>query len=337
MKRLYPFLLLLPLAWLGACGGGKKPAEIVPQELTGEVAFPNLYLGMPMQIMFHKDVMLLRDEHDDHKALSLVDMKTGMLVGRRLSIGRGPGEMLEPFRTYIHGDRLYAHQMSTGRVSVYSLPGVEYVESFDMEGSPDSSQRMADYFVGGGAEKEGRLQIFDTEGKYLFAGGDLPDSDSNVPEAFHAVAYQGDYCARPDGNAWAFAASYSDRIEFHAIRRGRHAVVAESGTDKVLADYDDASGNARLATNVYLGSAGVWGGKEHCYLHRIDNNQGAEGVMRGFSATVRKYDWDGTPVAEYRLDRPIAFMTVDEATGDIYGLVMDEESYIRIVRFAPGA
>jgi hypothetical protein len=332
MKKL-PFAILMALC---SCGGSEKQPEVVQRDLAGEVVFEDVFLGVPTQILFYGDLMLLRDEYDG-KAVSVIDMKTSTLTGRHISIGRGPGEMVAPFRLYLHGDRLHAHQMNTGRVSVYSLPGMGYVESFDMEGSPSSSMRMADHFVGEGASsRQGRLQIFDAEGTYRFAGNDWPDSDDNMATAFGLVAYQGLYCVEPAGNRYAFASRYSDKIEFHAIRRGEHVMLAESGDENVMTDFDD-TGNARLAPKVFLGSAGMWGGERHCYIHWIGKNRGDEGVSRDFSDTVRRYDWDGTQTAAFKLDRQIVGMAVDETSGHIYGFIIDDEGYIRIVRFDMGA
>jgi hypothetical protein len=321
---------------LYACGELKKPAEIVHRDLAGEVIFEDVFLGAPEQILFYGDFMLLHDEYDG-KAVSVINMKTSILTGRHISIGRGPGEVINPFRLYVHGDRLHIHQMSTGRVSIYSLPELEYIESFDMEGSPSSSMRMADYYVGEGANSnKGRLQIFDTSGKYLFAGNDWPDSDDNLGTPFVSVAYQGDYCVHPSENRYAFAARYSDRIEFHIIRRGEHVLLGESGDDNVAADYDD-TGNARLSPNVFIGSAGMCGGEDYCYLLYTGKNRGEDGVQRGFSDRLLQYKWDGTLVAEYKLDRQIVgfAFTVDETSRRVYALALDPaaDGGIAIVRF----
>ena len=336
MKKLFVTVALAGLACLCLCScGANKTVELERRDLTGEVVFEDIFIGAPQQIMFHGDLLLLRDEYDD-KALSVIDTKTGTITGRHLSIGRGPGEMVNPFRCYVHGDRLYAHQMRTGQVSVYSLPGVTYIESFEMEGAPGLSLRMADYYVGMRNDtKPGRLQIYDTTGKYLFPGGDWPAGDDNMPTAFNGIAHQGDHAVQPGGNRYAFAAAYSDRVEFHQIRRGEHVLVSATGSDDVLVDRNnsDNSGNLRLASNVYLGSAGMQGGNDYCWMHRIDGNQGSEGIRRNFSDLVRKYEWDGTPVAEYHLDRQIAGMTIDPAEETIYGMVLDDDGYVRIVRF----
>ncbi len=325
-------LLILTIVGLCSCGGGRKAAQIAVRDLAGEVVFGDTFLGAPTQILFYGDMMLLRDEYDN-KALSVIDTKTGTITGRHLSIGRGPGEMVNPFRLYTHGDRLYAHQMNTGQVSVYSLPGITYIETFEMEGAPGVSLRMADYFVGMRSNtKPGRLQINDAQGKYLFPGGDWPEGDDNMPTPFGGIAFQGDHAVQPGGNRYAFAAAYSDRVEFHEIRRGQHVLVSATGSDNVRAEQDE-TGNAMLAPNVYLGSAGMWGDDDYCWMLRIDGNRGAEGVQRNFSNTVRKYEWDGTPVVEYRLDRQIAGMAVDPAGDNIYGMVIDDEGYIRLVRF----
>lgn len=321
---------------LSSCSAPKKQAEIVRRDLAGEVVFKDVFLGIPQDILFYGDFMLIDDQYEN-KVLSIVDMKSGTLVGRHLSTGRGPGEVMRPYFS-IYGDRLYACNDS-GMMNIYLLPEMKFIESFEIEGSPDRLKRMADYYVGVGVwSGQGRLQIFDEQGKFLFAGSDFPDNEDNKPNSFGSIVYQGNFCVHPHKNRYVFAAAYSDKIEFHEIRNGKHVLLSESeGEEKVGAEIDD-TGNARLAPNVFLGYTRAWGGEDYCYMLYIGKERGTEGVQRGMSDTVRQYDWDGKLVAEYKLDRLVPTIAVDEASGHIYGLALDEEADggIAIVRFDIG-
>ncbi len=337
MKNINVFRCAAAIAFsaiLFACGNRAVKTEIVPRETAGEVVFEDIFIGVPSDMLIYGNLMMIRDMHEG-KALTAVDRSTGTLVGRCLNIGRGPGEVSQVADFSVCGDRLYAYLRDMGHVNIYSLPDFAYIEAVDIPDSPDKLIRMGDHYLGDGAmTRNGRLQIFDAQGKYLFAGNDYPDGGEN---SARAVLYQGDYCVHPAGNRYVFAATYSDKIEFRAIRDGVPVMVAETeGPENVKADWAPDGVNVFLADDRFFGSAAAWGGAEYCYLLYIGKNRGEEGVTRGMSDTVRQYNWDGELVAVYKLDRPVASLAVDEPAGHIYGFSLEEDGNIVVLRFDMG-
>ena len=219
-------------------------------------------------------------------------------------------------------------------MNIYSLPDFRYIESVQIANNPAEVQRLPDYYVGNaGFGAEGRLQVYDKTGKLLFVGSDYPDNGSNVSDNYRFVAYQGYYCTHPTENRYVFAASYSDNIEFHAIRDGKHVLVSENKGDDVVID-SDAAGNAQFVDNTFLGYKGAYGGEKYCYLPFMGKTLKENDWKRSqASDQIYQYSWDGELAVVYKLDKPVVGITVDEKQRYLYGITQDEEGYRHVVRF----
>ena len=55
-----------------------------------------------------------------------------------------------------------------------------------------------------------------------------------------------------------------------------------------------------------------------------ERSQGLDSYLSGYR--VLKYDWDGTPISQYNLDKDVTMISVDEQDRFIIGINRNEES-----------
>ncbi|MDR2912777.1 MAG: TolB-like 6-bladed beta-propeller domain-containing protein [Alistipes sp.] len=301
-------------------------------DLKGEVVSGDIFIGNPTSLLLYDNLILICDRYES-KMLTIVDRNTFSLVGRHINEGRGPGEVTGRVEWSVLGDRLYAYQANGGgALNIYSLPDMAYIESVMIDNSSAAVRRMPDYYVGNSAIGEGRLQIFDKNGKYLFAGSDYPDSGNNISDSFRFAAYQGYYCTHPSENRYVFGGAYSDNIEFHAIRDGEHILVKEYKGVDVRATMDNEM--IDISDDALLGYKGAWGGEKWCYMLYMGKTLAEnEGRRTMWSDNVFLYTWDGELDTACKLDRSVRAIMVDEANGNLYGIARDDEGYQHIVKF----
>ncbi|MDR2679349.1 MAG: TolB-like 6-bladed beta-propeller domain-containing protein [Tannerella sp.] len=311
------------------------------KELNGEVIHADCMIGRPSAILYAEPQKIILYDRYDGNLISIIDMTDGRCA-RFLQEGNGPEDILPGFRMFISSENqtfgIYQHQMS--RLNLYDLADITVANAHPLsarakiriEEEPSAANVISagKYFIGIGMFEQGRIHLYDQQGKYISHGGKYPFKGEDMDSKSRFFAYQS-YLASNSSGKFVVGSAYGDNLEFYAVdEHGRIILVKKYGARDVLFSMENLT--IRLQDDCMLGYKGAWGGEKYCYL-LFSGKSYAENDHRTIGGKyLFVFTWDGQFVKSYRTDRDILSFCADEKNGIIYAIVRHEDD--AVMRFA---
>lgn len=303
------FILLAALIAAAGCSRVDAPHEIV-KEFPVDITLPgkqlagfNDRLGL-IDIDAIGQYMLCR-EHRTEFFYSLYDSESNLLqqFGRR---GRGPGEFLAPEYTGVHtayADSLILHFLDWATGTGYRLKvdknGIKAEEEFNFSAGTGTSARAVYHRPG-----IGYFGVSDDmDCKFFCTGEDFGNyrTFSNVLEfpqdlSAHEIA-QSDCCVSQDLTRIAIGWFNFPQID---IRSADGTIIRTIFIGQIIRPQDIKPGEAED----YFLKLTAYGG----HIYALFNDPASPG-----ESSILVFDWEGTPLARYRIDTASSFTVGDSA------------------------
>lgn len=307
--------------------------NVVP--LRGEPLQIEQLIGDPNTITTYMDSLLIYYDRYKGKSFSVFDLKNNHFVGRFVSEGQGPNEVIPIVHllAYPQKDNLYAYQSNAAIISVFDVTDFHIQNNIQITSStpwrPFEMQRSKDYYIGMGIFEGGRFGVYNSKGEFLYMGGTYPYQGKDMESQKAFMMYQAHFCANPDKNYFVAGCSYSDHITFYEIKEDAIIPIKEYYSYDSTVDYE-----GRLVTrnNSILSYAWAFGTSSYCYMlfsgKTYEENKKS---TRGGNYII-VFDWQGNYIKTFNIDYNILSFCVDEINNYIYAAARDENGENVIIK-----
>lgn len=259
--------------------------------------------------------------------------------------GRGPDEYLFPVEVSRVGhskSKIAINNRNLFQVSIVDLNNIidaSCNNESQLFGQFDLSYSRIYYlnetkFVGTGFFEEGRFAVSDTSANKQFVFGRYPfEAETKASQKALGMAYQSNLVVHPNASLFASATPSAATLDIIRVDQDSNNLVKSIHSYPVL--FTDESTPSVLSIDYDINN-------EFGYLSIDGNDQSLFLLFSGktrtetnprFGKHLLEFNWDGTPLTHYLLDREISKATVDHTRTAIYGTAMTENEQIILVRY----
>jgi hypothetical protein len=329
--------LLLMVVFLYACTGERKPDFLQhAATLQGEIMNMGCLIGQPYEIVCMDSLLIFADPYDQ-KILTLFDIKNERLVGRFLSVGNGPGEVILPVRLFeVSKKELGVFLPQSGYVYLFELPEMELRNKIFFEDRPVFMKKAGDYYVGTGVfgddDRPYRYHLYDAAGRLNHTAGEYPfrGKDTRMSAHYRFGLYQGLLCASPYKNFFAQGSAFCDNLEFFQVREAQSSLIKKYETYD--ADVRLRERGINRTENTVLGYTWAFGGEKYCYFFYTGKSVSEMAGKKNFKNHILVFDWNGNHIKTFETKKNIQTFCVDERNHLMYGTALVEGEFV-IMRF----
>ena len=305
-------------------------ADIKP--VSSELLDIDCLVGKPHGIVVYDTLLFLYDPYED-KILTVVNTNNSQCVNRVLRTGQGPGDVILPLKMSVSPQQkqLYVSQQQSGVLNTYSFSGKDlvFIESVRLKYQPAQAVATRDAIVGIGIFEDGRYHIYDKKGNFQQSAGVYPFSGESMNVMTRFLMYQGYICAQPNGTHYALGSAYSDNMEFYEIQNDQIKMLKQYGSQDVKATLNNT---LQLDEDCLLGYKWAYGTDKYCYMLYLGKTYAEHNHQKQWAANIFVFQWNGSFVKSFKLDREILAFCVDEANENIYAIATNKDEYA-IVKF----
>jgi len=286
-------------------------------------------IGNPYSIT-HIDTLLIYCDRYKGKSLSVFDLKNNRFVGRFVSEGQGPNEVIPLLFLfpYPQKDKLYTYQRDMAIISIFDVPNFQMQNNIKIASRPTSMQKAKDYYIGMGIFDKGRFGIYDNNGEFLYTGGTYPYQGEGMKISTAYTLYQGQICANPEKNYFAAGCLFSDHISFYEVTENEVILRKEYYSYDTTVGYTN---RLEIKNNSILNYTWAFGTASYYYMLFSGKTYGETGKTGGGHYII-VFDWQGNYVKTYNTDYEIYTFCVDENNNCIYATALDENLDYVIIR-----
>jgi hypothetical protein len=298
------------------------------------------------RILFIDSILIILEGKND-SYLYLFNPNNGKLLGNGGIKGQGPGELIAPW--------LLVDNYSTNSFGVFDLAVQRYV-NFSIDSlKTNGNYRPKTYFnfmpevgfcnypawicdsilVTPGSFSSGRLAFINSKGKLIKRVGSVPNKRVNVTNELALQAYQSVMTVNLQKKLIAVCSRYADRMEIYTIDGEEKKVV--TGPDGFLPKYSigSAMGNPVMILDkkTRFGFIDVVSDENFIYALYSGKSRVELPGKANFGNFIFKFDWEGNPIALYKLDELLLAITFDKKNKIIYGIKQEENESIIAYQF----
>jgi hypothetical protein len=287
------------------------------------------------------DSLLIYADRYEGKVFSVFDLHNKRFVGRFVSEGQGPNEVIPGLYLlkFPQKDKLYTYQRNAAIISIFNVPDYKIKENFRITSStpwrPFEMEKTKDYYIGMGIFDKGRFGVYDSKGKFLYTGGHYPYKGDDMESSKAFLMYQGPFCANPDKNYFVASCLYSDHIVFYEITKNALIPIKEYYSYDVTVDGKNSSaGNSsvREKDETVFSYQWAFGTGSCCYMLFSGKTYAEDKERSGESRYIIVFDWQGNYIKTFHTDYDIKSFCVDEKNNYIYASALDEDFEYIIIK-----
>ncbi len=315
--------------------GGPTPIPV-----TGELLVESVAIGQPGRMVVDGDRLWINDKSGD-PFLHLVDLRTGSVVRSRGRAGEGPGDFGALVSLSVRpadSAAIWAFDLRYQRLTRVLAPGDEVTPRILHVSSPFGRFHHLHWLdthrlLGVGGSDSSRFQVLDSLGQVVAHYPGPLVGDTSVPLRTRENVSTGvKVCPSPTGDRFASIVFFAGRLDIVDLREGvvRRAQTPIKADGVFAADslgrwsmphprtfYVDCVATARMIYAIYAG-------------RRVEDFPSGMNMHGRF---LHIFDWDGTLIRIFALDRPYINIAVD---GDsILYLSARDAPTVRRYRIAP--
>lgn len=280
-----------------------------------EIRSSDMVLGAPYQLKVADSLLLIVDRWGG-RLLTAIDRNTDEIVGRYLSVGRGPGEVLAPVFIEYQNDSLYVleRQTTSGRVTARSLDDLLAGRLEEREFFLPRARRFAGTgsgFLTSGTFSDNLIHEYDVCGDSIAVNCNFyPDFLARCGDAMKRYFIgQGSIAFRRDMLAVVF--DYLGEIKFYGKDESGYTPVASCAIADVRSirnRVEQGDLKIRREDPLYFAFGGVAASDDAFYV--LTEPVEPKSDREKNSSILLKFGLDGRFVESYRFDRRIECYTV---------------------------
>jgi hypothetical protein len=324
MKKL---ILILHLGLSFCCYAKEDPviAEFSKiQKLKGTVVpIKSIDLGevVDMEIM---DSLLVLNEMFSDKIYKVFNIKTGELLEKGINKGKGPNELIYPGRMHGLGKNKFA-QYDRGKkqldfFAVGGKPFLQFLNALKVETGGFEIYPVNDsVLLCTGIFEKGRYCLSDLKSGKSQVSGTYPEfqTTNKLNDENLAMIYQPGITIKPDQKQFACfegGAGYFEIVSIANLNTKRSYIKSYFGPAISMREGHALNSRGNLYTFHSATSM-------NNYIYVIYAGKSREEFGSEYYAgdNLLVYNWQGKPVVNYKLDRPLKIMTLDKGKMVVYG------------------
>ena len=300
----------------------------VQEQLSFEpLNYPEM-LGSTMQILKQGSSLFLNDFHGD-TLIHRYNLKTGLVEGKLVVKGSGPGEMIPPLELQLSSDSLWILSRPMhllGSIPVRGNVSVGEGMMLKVRGEADCYVPLGNSrFVFSGYWKEHRYAcaaLSSADGSYTEFGSypDFWEEEQYVPIAAKAMFHQSRFALNEKRHQFAVSSYYALEIyEYTPSSSQLPRLQVKKKLGNYAYDYTDGKRiSAKLREGSDLACADVMAGDDYLYLLIQDRDNRKH-------RNILVMDWKGHPVKLLKSNKRITCFCIDEKEGKGYCIIRDPE------------
>jgi hypothetical protein len=290
--------------------------------LHGETVAIECLIGSPHGMICSDSLLLFYDRHSA-KSITIFNTKRNKYMGRTISEGKGPEEVIPPLRGLnIFQNKFYTLEAQTGNMVIFNISDtIRFDQKISFEKRPMELRKTKQYYIGTDLFGENRFQLYDLDGNILLSTGHYPFNEGKSGME-HSFLYQGQLCASPGNNSFAFACLLCDDLEFYELRNDSCNLLKQYLTTDVNAEWID--NRLRYNDNTFINYTSSYSTENFCYmLYAGKSFKDNGGPVLGQHVIV--FDWTGNYQRTFGLDVPVTSFCVDENGKCIYATAYSDD------------
>ena len=342
MKRIILPLFFFFIFMFYSCNNtAKKNALDITQnvmQINGNLLSLDCLVGRPMDINSVCDTLLIFRDRYDGKLFTVFDIKNNMCVGRFVTEGNGPNEVLLSTRVlrFPQKERLHAFNEETRYLYSFDIPTLNIMDKILFQDLPSMVYlgELKDYYVAVGCWQEGRFGIYDREGNLFRTEGKYPFSGEKMNPMERFFTYQGPISATPNGNYFVIGCHYSDNLEFYEVKENETVLLKkyESYDAKTQFQVTANSQGIHVKDDCIMSYNWSHGSNEYCYMLYSGKKYSETKPSSGGGNKIVVFDWKGNYIKTLESAIRILTFCVDENDSQIYAVVNDNGEF-KIMHF----
>jgi hypothetical protein len=331
MNKFGFFIMLLMVSML-SCKSKKEGFDYKQNviHIKGEPLQIEQMIGQPHVITYINDTLLIYYDRYDDNILSVFDLKNNHFVGRFVSEGQGPNEVIGQLLLlpYPQKDKLYAYQNRVGTISIFDAQGFNIQNNISIDLRPNELQKSKDYYIGTCVFGNARFAVYDSQGILLYTGGSYPFKGDDMESPQPYLIYSGTQCANPNKNYFAAACTFSDHIAFYEITENAIIPIKEYYSYDATVEY---TGRLMIKDNSVISYNWAFGTASYCYM-LFSGKTHEENRKQKVGQYIIVFDWQGNYKKTFSFDYNIYYFCVDEKSNYIYAITREEDGSSIIVK-----
>lgn len=304
-------------------------------ELTGNVLFFDEDIMNPYHLAV-RDSFLLTLNQKTEKICHVFNLNTKKKIGERIMMGQGPNDMIHPFFIEREDSLMFYAPMSS---SVFTFSLDEFV--WDVKARPSSKKKLEEsYFfgelslldgnwVGVSGRPDAPCYVFDSKGTKIQALGEYPIGPENYSDLEKVSAYSG-ILATNKKDRIALCCMFTDLIDFYdgygnLVKR----IHGPEHYYTPFIEFNDGTIMGSQPDGKYYRDAfySPYGTEKYLFVlfnGKFVNKPGHDLLAKD----ILVFDWEGTPIYRYALDKGVSRIAVDSWNRKIYGISNRPEYHI---------
>jgi hypothetical protein len=281
-------------------------------------------------------LLFILDWQNDYY-LSAYSLNSGKLLKEFGKKGRGPQELSRAISIdYNSKDHsLDCFTRAPKRVNSYSLDTLNYIATYSptmmpKDGSCYHAKKFGSGYIGTGRFVQGMYALFEDEKVNYY--GEFPKftGSEKLSSSEKSSLLQGLLKVHPSKNKFVFVSSFNQTLDINRLENNCFEKIKRYSFDKSKYSSLGNGAAAKLSTDIY----------SYCDVDVTDQYIFCLYVSSTFEEYLKDrylgdylliFDWNGTPIKKYKLEKPLNHIAFDDGTNSIYGLALEDE--IELVKY----
>lgn len=293
-----------------------------------DMQYPEI-LGITMQLVQQDSLMLINDFHGD-SLIKVFNLKTQTVEKSLIAKGEGPDELLSPLDIYIADSNLYVLSRPLFRLNHISLKeivssekAIRICKDYQMPPKSDCFIPLnGSQFVFSGMWDK-RYALLDIRQNQIKTFGEYPDyweEEKEIPEEAKAMFHQSMFMKNEQSHLFASCSGYVLEIyQYDPETSHVPTLIFQKQLGKYSYDYrtgDMIVAKRRPDSDPCVTT--VASSSKYIYLvTQSKENRKHRDIL--------VIDWKGNPVKQYKSDKRISCLSVDETAQKAYCIIEDPE------------
>lgn len=326
----YSKCFILSILFVCSCSSKKSDFSENEKYIYGQVIETGCLVGKATEIVCIDSLLLYYDRYAN-QTITLFDTKNNRLVGRYLSTGNGPGEVLAPLKLFVSPTegKIYIFQIQKGSLHECSVKEAAegrieaaITEKLIFEDRPAFLKRAGNHFVGIGVFDDSRFHLYASNGELIASVGKYPFGGEEMPSVDRFILYQGALCTSPGGDYFAMGSSYCDNLEFYRIEEKGASLIQKYGASDVKASF---SQQIKIQDDCVMNYKCAYGTDKYCYMLYSGKTYAENGRRTHGGQRIIMFDWNGKYIKSFVADKNIVSFCVNEKNDIMYATVEDND------------
>ena len=292
----------------------------------------DFFLGKPSQITICNDVLVITDNIEE-KVLAFYDIQDNLFIGRGLTVGQGPNEVITPLllsrssesKTLSIMQRQDGHYMEYD-VEILSEGDATPNRSLNLENT-DRFVQTANGFITSGPNEGGSINILNATGEIIKNQNIYPRYVNDLEQIDARYVYgQGHIAYNKENNVMAFASYFSGEASFYRLRKDSLEKLNEfdfSLSPSFRNRIKNSTGRAKIERTDIEYFSDIYATPNYFYalytgMQRRDKEAGADSYVFKFSVL-------GELIACYKVDHRILSLCVQGNDEKMYAIGFSED------------